>query len=115
MKITFTALNIKFSAIVKYTPGTPAVPMRNGEPGDPPEAADIEILFLSHTEKGRKDAFGHPINRTYDCIYLLGAPDAVVDEIMEAAELAAEEEIKRHYDQTQIDRAEARSADWSAA
>lgn len=110
MKITFTALGIEFHATVKYEPGTPAVPMRNGDPGDPPEAADIDILSLTHIERGMR------INKVYDCIFLLGADcgETIIDAAMEAAV----EERKRLRESDAIDRAEhenERFRDWSAA
>lgn len=101
MKLKFTALDIAFCATVKYTPSHP------GSHDEPPADSEVDILTLTHTEhkNGRND--------TYDCLFLLGATCG--DKIIEAAEKAAEVEMRMLGDQTQIDRAEARQADWSAA
>lgn len=106
MKLKFTALGIEFSATVKYTPGHP------GSHYEPPACAEVDILTLTHTEhkNGRND--------TYNCIFLLNASDTVVDEIMEAAEEAAEEERKFLRECDAMDRADyenERFKDWSAA
>jgi hypothetical protein len=90
-----SAFGLDFRADCNYSAGHPGCRyQRNGDPGDPPEPAECEIVALSVNVGDKR----------FDCTYLMSSD--LADQISDAVELNAGAVAKEDDDERRADAAE---------